>query len=146
MLTRIYAVCFAKPNDLQDYIKMMEEAEKRDHRKLGQEMDLFHLDPEDPGQIFWHPNGWTVYTVMQDYMRKMIKRDGYQEVNTPAVMPRTLWERSGHWAHYQNLMFITESEKRMFARAASVLIKIFLFVWLNLVTMFAMNQAELCMV
>ena len=115
MLTRIYAVCFAKPNDLQDYIKMMEEAEKRDHRKLGQEMDLFHLDPEDPGQIFWHPNGWTVYTVMQDYMRKMIKRDGYQEVNTPAVMPRTLWERSGHWAHYQNLMFITESEKRMFA-------------------------------
>ena len=115
MLTRVYAVCFEKPNDLQDYIKMMEEAEKRDHRKIGQDMDLFHLDPEDPGQIFWHPNGWTVYTVMQDYMRKMIKRDGYQEVNTPAVMPRTLWERSGHWAHYQNLMFITESAKRMFA-------------------------------
>ncbi len=115
MLTRVYAVCFAKPNDLKDYIKMMEEAEKRDHRKLGVEMDLFHLDPEDPGQIFWHPNGWTIYTTMQDYMRKMVRRDGYQEVNTPAIMPRTLWERSGHWGHYQQNMFITESEKRLFA-------------------------------
>lgn len=115
MLTRVYALCFEKPNDLKDYLAIMAEAEKRDHRKLGQEMDLFHLDPEDPGQIFWHPNGWTIYTVMQDYMRKMIRRDGYQEVNTPAIMPRTLWERSGHWGHYQQNMFITESEKRMFA-------------------------------
>ena len=115
MLTRVYALCFEKPNDLKDYLAMMAEAEKRDHRKLGQEMDLFHLDPEDPGQIFWHPNGWTIYTVMQDYMRKIIRRDGYQEVNTPAIMPRTLWERSGHWGHYQQNMFITESEKRMFA-------------------------------
>ena len=115
MLTRIYALCFAKPNDLKDYLAMIAEAEKRDHRKLGQEMDLFHLDPEDPGQIFWHPNGWTIYTTMQDYMRKMVRRDGYQEVNTPAIMPRTLWERSGHWGHYQQNMFITESEKRMFA-------------------------------
>ena len=115
MLTRIYAVCFAKPNDLSDYLKMLEEAEKRDHRKIGQEMDLFHLDPEDPGQIFWHPNGWTIYTVMQDYMRKMVRADGYLEVNTPAIMPRSLWERSGHWGHYQQNMFITESEKRMFA-------------------------------
>ncbi len=90
MLTRVYALCFAKPNDLKDYLKMLEEAEKRDHRRLGQELDLFHLDPEDPGQIFWHPNGWTIYTVMQDYMRKQIKRDGYLEVNTPAIMPRTL--------------------------------------------------------
>ncbi len=115
MLTRIYALCFAKPNDLKDYLAMIAEAEKRDHRKLGQEMDLFHLDPEDPGQIFWHPNGWTIYTTMQDYMRKMVRRDGYQEVNTPAIMPRSLWERSGHWGHYQQNMFITESEKRMFA-------------------------------
>ncbi len=115
MLTRVYALCFEKPNDLKDYLAMLAEAEKRDHRKLGQEMDLFHLDPEDPGQIFWHPNGWTIYTVMQDYMRKMIRRDGYQEVNTPAIMPRSLWERSGHWGHYQQNMFITESEKRMFA-------------------------------
>lgn len=115
MLTRVYALCFEKPNDLNDYLTMLAEAEKRDHRKLGQEMDLFHLDPEDPGQIFWHPNGWTIYTTMQDYMRKMVRRDGYQEVNTPAIMPRTLWERSGHWDHYQKNMFITESEKRLFA-------------------------------
>ncbi len=115
MLTRVYALCFEKPNDLKDYLAMMAEAEKRDHRKLGQEMDLFHLDPEDPGQIFWHPNGWTIYTVMQDYMRKMIRRDGYQEVNTPAIMPKSLWEKSGHWGHYQANMFLTESEKRMFA-------------------------------
>ncbi len=115
MLTRVYALCFAKPNDLKDYLTMLAEAEKRDHRKLGTEMDLFHLDPEDPGQIFWHPNGWTIYTTMQDYMRKMVRRDGYQEVNTPAIMPRSLWERSGHWGHYQKNMFITESEKRLFA-------------------------------
>ena len=115
MLTRVYALCFAKPNDLKDYLTMLAEAEKRDHRKLGTEMDLFHLDPEDPGQIFWHPNGWTIYTTMQDYMRKMVRRDGYQEVNTPAIMPRALWERSGHWGHYQKNMFITESEKRLFA-------------------------------
>lgn len=115
MLTRVYALCFSKPNDLKDYLTMLAEAEKRDHRKLGVEMDLFHLDPEDPGQIFWHPNGWTIYTVIQDYMRKMVRRDGYLEVNTPAIMPRSLWERSGHWGHYQANMFITESEKRMFA-------------------------------
>ena len=115
MLTRVYAVAFEKPNDLKDYLKMLEEAEKRDHRRRGVEMDLFHLDPEDPGQIFWHPNGWTIYTTMQDYMRKMVRRDGYLEVNTPAIMPRTLWERSGHWGHYQKNMFITESEKRLFA-------------------------------
>lgn len=115
MLTRIYALCFEKPNELKDYLAMLAEAEKRDHRKLGVEMDLFHLEPEDPGQIFWHPNGWTIYTVIQDYMRKQVRRDGYMEVNTPAIMPRSLWEKSGHWGHYQKNMFITESEKRLFA-------------------------------
>ncbi|MBQ7882070.1 MAG: threonine--tRNA ligase [Treponema sp.] len=115
MLTRIYALCFAKPNDLKEYLTMLAEAEKRDHRKLGVEMDLFHLDSENPGQIYWHPNGWSIYTTMQDYMRKMVRRDGYEEVNTPAIMPRSLWERSGHWGHYQRNMFITESEKRLFA-------------------------------
>lgn len=115
MLTRVYALCFEKPNELKDYLQMLSEAEKRDHRKLGTEMDLFHLEPEDPGQIFWHPNGWTVYTTIQDYMRKLLRRDGYLEVNTPAIMPRTLWEKSGHWGHYQKNMFITESEKRIFA-------------------------------
>ena len=115
MLTRIYALCFEKPNELKDYLTMLAEAEKRDHRKLGVEMDLFHLEPEDPGQIFWHPNGWTIYTTIQDYMRKQVRRDGYLEVNTPAIMPRSLWEKSGHWGHYQKNMFITESEKRLFA-------------------------------
>ncbi len=115
MLSRVYAVAFAKPNDLKDYLHMLEEAEKRDHRKLGVQMDLFHLDPEDPGQIFWHPNGWQVYVTLQDYMRQKVTADGYKEVNTPAVMPRSLWERSGHWGHYQKNMFITESEKRLFA-------------------------------
>ncbi|MBQ2206323.1 MAG: threonine--tRNA ligase [Treponema sp.] len=115
MLNRVYAVCFYKPNDLKDYLKMMEEADKRDHRKLGVQMDLFHLDPEDPGQIFWHPNGWQMYITLQDYMRQKVVADGYQEVNTPAIMPRTLWERSGHWGHYQKNMFVTESEKRLFA-------------------------------
>lgn len=115
MLTRVYALCFEKPNDLKDYLTLLSEAEKRDHRKLGVEMDLFHLESEDPGQIFWHPNGWTIYTTIQDYMRKMVKRDGYLEVNTPAIMPRSLWEKSGHWEHYQKNMFITESEKRLFA-------------------------------
>lgn len=115
MLTRIYALCFEKPNELKEYLTMLSEAEKRDHRKLGVEMDLFHLEPEDPGQIFWHPNGWTIYTTIQDYMRKQVRRDGYLEVNTPAIMPRSLWEKSGHWGHYQKNMFITESEKRLFA-------------------------------
>lgn len=115
MLTRLYALCFEKPNELKEYLTMLAEAEKRDHRKLGVEMDLFHLEPEDPGQIFWHPNGWTIYTTIQDYMRKQVRRDGYLEVNTPAIMPRSLWEKSGHWGHYQKNMFITESEKRLFA-------------------------------
>jgi threonyl-tRNA synthetase len=115
MLTRIYAACFAKPNDLADYLKMLEEADKRDHRKLGVQMDLFHLEDEDPGQVFWHPNGWTMYLTLQEYMRKKIQADGYMEVNTPAIMPRSLWEKSGHWGHYQKNMFVTESEKRIFA-------------------------------
>ena len=115
MLTRIYGTAWEKPQELKDYLNMLAEAEKRDHRKIGTDLDLFHLDPEDPGQIFWHPNGWTIYNVIKDYMRKMIRKDGYKEVNTPAIMPRSLWERSGHWGHYKDLMFITESEKRTFA-------------------------------
>lgn len=115
MLTRVYAACFEKPNDLKDYLKMLEEADKRDHRKLGIQMDLFHIEDEDPGQVFWHPNGWTMYLTLQDYMRDKIRKDGYLEVNTPAVMPRSLWEKSGHWGHYQKNMFVTESEKRIFA-------------------------------
>ncbi|MCQ2982587.1 MAG: threonine--tRNA ligase [Treponemataceae bacterium] len=115
MLTRIYGTAWEKPNDLKDYLNMLAEAEKRDHRKIGRDLDLFHIDEENPGEIFWHPNGWTIYNIIRDYVREKIRKDGYVEVNTPFVMPRTLWERSGHWAKYQENMFITESEKRLFA-------------------------------
>ncbi|MFI3257429.1 MAG: threonine--tRNA ligase, partial [Spirochaetales bacterium] len=115
MLTRIYAAAFEKPAELKAYLTMLEEAEKRDHRKIGKELDLFHIDEDNPGQIFWHPNGWTIYRLIEDYIRQKIKEDGYVEVKTPFLMPQRLWERSGHWAKYQDLMFITESEKRLFA-------------------------------
>jgi threonyl-tRNA synthetase len=115
MLTRLYAACFEKGAELEAYLKMLEEAEKRDHRKLGRELDLFHLDDENPGQVFWHDKGWTIYRTIEDYVRRKIRANGYIEVKTPSVMPRSLWERSGHWAKYQANMFITESEKRQFA-------------------------------
>ncbi|UTC65945.1 MULTISPECIES: threonine--tRNA ligase [unclassified Treponema] len=115
MLTRIYGTVWEKPNDLKEYLQMLEEAEKRDHRKIGKAMDLFHVDEENPGQIFWHPKGWTLYLTIQNYVRKCLKEDDYFEVHTPFVMPRSLWERSGHWAKYKENMFITESEKRLFA-------------------------------
>ena len=115
MLQRLYGTAFLSQEDLDAYLKMREEAKARDHRVLGRELDLFHLDPEDPGQIFWHPKGWSIYVTLQDYMRRKLVADGYQEVNTPAIMPRSLWERSGHWEHYKANMFITESEKRIFA-------------------------------
>jgi hypothetical protein len=115
MLTRIYGTAWESPNDLKEYLHLLEEAEKRDHRKLGVALDLFHLDEEDPGQVFWHPKGWDIYLTVQSYVRQRLKEDGYFEVNTPFVMPRSLWERSGHWAKYKENMFITESEKRTFA-------------------------------
>ena len=115
MLTRIYGTAWEKPADLKAYLDMLAEAERRDHRKLGRDMDLFHIDEENPGEIFWHPNGWMIYSIIRDYVREKIRKDGYVEVNTPFVMPRSLWERSGHWAKYKENMFITESEKRLFA-------------------------------
>ena len=115
MLQRVYGIVGRDQAELDAYVARLEEAKKRDHRRLGVELDLFHLDPEDPGQIFWHPKGWTIYVALQDYMRAKLIKDGYQEVNTPAIMPRSLWERSGHWDHYKANMFVTESEKRVFA-------------------------------
>jgi len=111
MLQRIYGVAFTGKEKLKAYLHMLEEAAKRDHRKLGKEMDLFHLQPEAPGQIFWHPNGWTIYTQLQDYMRRQQKRGGYVEVNTPQVVDRKLWEASGHWDKYQENMFIVEVDE-----------------------------------
>ena len=115
MLTRIYGTAWEKPAELKEYLDMLQEAERRDHRKIGKEMDLFHIDDENPGQVFWHAYGWSMYRILEDYVRAKIKEDGYIEVKTPFVMPRSLWERSGHWAKYQENMFITESEKRTFA-------------------------------
>jgi threonyl-tRNA synthetase len=111
MLQRIYGVAFRNKNDLKAHLHMLEEAEKRDHRKLGREMDLFHIQEEAPGMVFWHPNGWTLYRVLQDYMRRRQIADGYQEINTPQVVDRKLWEASGHWEKYRENMFITEIDE-----------------------------------
>ncbi|WP_417597294.1 threonine--tRNA ligase [Pararhodobacter oceanensis] len=111
MLQRIYGVAFKDRKALKAHLLMLEEAAKRDHRKLGREMDLFHMQEEAPGQIFWHPNGWTIYTQLQDYMRRQQTKGGYVEVNTPQVVNRVLWERSGHWENYQEHMFIVEVDE-----------------------------------
>ncbi|MCC5961004.1 MAG: threonine--tRNA ligase [Rhodobacteraceae bacterium] len=111
MLQRIYGVAFKNRNDLKAHLTMLEEAAKRDHRKLGREMDLFHMQEEAPGQVFWHPNGWSIYTSLQDYMRRQQRKDGYVEVNTPQVVNRKLWEDSGHWDNYQENMFIVEVDE-----------------------------------
>ncbi len=111
MLQRIYGVAFTGKEKLKAHMHMLEEAAKRDHRKLGREMDLFHMQEEAPGQIFWHPNGWTVYTQLQDYMRRQQRKGGYVEVNTPQVVDRKLWEASGHWDKYQENMFIVEVDE-----------------------------------
>ena len=115
MLTRIYGTAWETPNDLKTYLTMQAEAEKNDHRKIGRELDLFHIEEDNPGEVFWHPNGWTLYLTVQQHVRQKIKEDGYVEVNTPFVMPQSLWLRSGHWEKYKENMFITESEKRVFA-------------------------------
>ena len=115
MLTRIYGTAWENQNDLKTYLTIQAEAEKNDHRKIGRELDLFHIEEENPGEIFWHPNGWTLYLTVQQHVRQKIKEDGYVEVNTPFVMPQGLWLRSGHWEKYKENMFITESEKRVFA-------------------------------
>ena len=110
-LQRIYGAAFLNKEDLKAYLHRLEEAAKRDHRKLGKEMELFHMQEEAPGQVFWHPNGWTIYTQLQDYMRRQQTRGGYVEVNTPQVVNRLLWEKSGHWANYQENMFIVEVDE-----------------------------------
>ena len=111
MLQRIYGVAFTGKEKLKAHLNMLEEAAKRDHRKLGREMDLFHMQEEAPGQVFWHPNGWLIYTELQDYMRRRQRAGGYVEVNTPQVVNRQLWEKSGHWESYQENMFIVEVDE-----------------------------------
>ncbi|MEQ1776001.1 MAG: threonine--tRNA ligase [Burkholderiales bacterium] len=115
MLTRIYGTAWAKKEDQEAYLLRLEEAEKRDHRKLGRQLDLFHLQDEAPGMVFWHPHGWTIWQIIEQYMRHLLNDAGYQEVRTPMVMDRVLWEKSGHWENYRENMFTTESEKRDYA-------------------------------
>jgi threonyl-tRNA synthetase len=111
MLQRIYGAAFTNKEGLKQHMHRLEEAAKRDHRKLGREMDLYHMQEEAPGQVFWHPNGWTIYTELQDYMRRRQRAGGYVEVNTPQVVNRQLWEKSGHWESYQENMFIVEVDE-----------------------------------
>ncbi len=116
VLTRIYGTAWANQKDLDEYLVRLEEAEKRDHRRLGREMDLFHFQEEAPGSVFWHPKGWRLFTTLIDYMRRMQEKAGYTEVNSPDMMDRALWEQSGHWEKFRENMFITETEDdRVFA-------------------------------
>ena len=115
MLQRVYGTAWASKDDLQQYLTRLEEAEKRDHRKLGRELDLFHIDEHSPGTVFWHPKGWTVWQEVEQYMRRVYRDNGYMEVKGPQILDQGLWEKTGHWDKYRENMFVTESEKRDYA-------------------------------
>ena len=115
MLQRIYGTAWAKKDELDAYLHMLDEAEKRDHRKLGRQLDLFHLQEEAPGLVFWHPQGWTIWQEIEQYMRRVYRDNGYLEVRCPQILDSSLWEKSGHWGHYKANMFVTESENRDYA-------------------------------
>ena len=115
MLQRIYGTAWAKKEDQEQYVHMLEEAEKRDHRKLGKQLDLFHMQDEAPGMVFWHPKGWVIWQQVEQYMRRVYQDNGYQEIRCPQILARSLWEKSGHWENYKDNMFTTESEKHDFA-------------------------------
>lgn len=115
MLQRIYGTAWRNKDELKAYLFMLEEAEKRDHRKIGKQLDLFHLQDEAPGMVFWHPKGWAIWQVVEQYMRRELDTDGYHEIKTPQVVDRSLWEKSGHWDMYGDLMFTTNSENRDYA-------------------------------
>ena len=115
MLQRIYGTAWASKEELQSYLKMLEEAEKRDHRRLGRELDLFHIDEHAPGLVFWHPRGWALWQQVEQYMRAVYRENGYQEVKAPQILDKSLWEKTGHWDKYRENMFTTESEKRDYA-------------------------------
>lgn len=115
MLQRVYGTAWASKEDLQQYLTMLEEAEKRDHRRLGRELDLFHIDDHAPGVVFWHPKGWSVWQEVEQYMRRVYRDNGYLEVKGPQLLDKALWEKTGHWDKYRENMFTTESEKRDYA-------------------------------
>ena len=115
MLQRIYGTAWATKDELKEYLYRLEEAEKRDHRKLGKQLDLFHIQDNAPGMVFWHAKGWSLWLVVEGYIRQMFKDYGYKEIRTPTVLDKTLWEKSGHWENYQDHMFTTASENRVYA-------------------------------
>ncbi|MBS0513962.1 MAG: threonine--tRNA ligase [Proteobacteria bacterium] len=115
MLQRVYGTAWLNDKDLKAYLTQLEEAEKRDHRKLGKQLDLFHVQEEGPGLVFWHPKGWSIWQVVEQYMRRVYRDSGYQEVRCPQVLDVSLWQKSGHWDNYKENMFFTESEKRTYA-------------------------------
>ena len=115
MLQRIYGTAWSKKEDQEQYLHMIEEAEKRDHRKLGKQLDLFHMQDEAPGMVFWHPKGWAIWQQVEQYMRRVYEENGYQEIRCPQILARSLWEKSGHWENYKENMFSTESEKHDYA-------------------------------
>ena len=115
MLQRIYGTAWTNPNDQKDYLHRLEEAEKRDHRKLGKQLDLFHTQDEAPGMVFWHPKGWVLWQQIEQYMRSILNQNGYQEIRTPQILDKSLWERSGHWENFRENMFTTNSDDRSFA-------------------------------
>ena len=115
MLQRIYGTAWAKKEDQDAYLTMLEEAEKRDHRRIGKQLDLFHMQDEAPGMVFWHPKGWALWQQVEQYMRRVYRDNGYQEIKCPMILDVSLWKKSGHWENYKENMFFTESEKREFA-------------------------------
>lgn len=115
MLQRVYGTAWATKEELQQYLTMLEEAEKRDHRRLGRELDLFHIDDHAPGVVFWHPKGWSIWQEVEQYMRRVYRDNGYHEVKGPQLLDQSLWEKTGHWQKYRENMFTTESEKREYA-------------------------------
>ena len=115
MLQRIYGTAWAKKEEQAAYLHQLEEAEKRDHRKLAKQLDLFHMQDEAPGLVFWHPNGWAIWQQIEQYMRQIYRDNGYQEIGCPQILDKSLWEKSGHWEHYKDYMFTTESEKHSYA-------------------------------
>jgi threonyl-tRNA synthetase len=115
MLQRVYGTAWATKEELQQYLTMLEEAEKRDHRRLGRELDLFHIEEVSPGVVFWHPKGWAIWQAVEQYMRQVYRDNGYLEVKGPQILDKSLWEKTGHWDKYRENMFVTESEKREYA-------------------------------
>ena len=115
MLQRVYGTAWRNKEELEAYLFQLEEAEKRDHRKLGKQLDFYHMQDDAPGMVFWHPRGWVIWQEVEQYMRAKFKEYDYQEVRTPTVLDKTLWEKSGHWQNYRDNMFTTQSENRDYA-------------------------------